>query len=69
VVLTNYASDDSPLFCSSNCAVTESCSATNYAVVTNDILFWLDDDWRFVPNEWFFQYFEDLLVDYRCFNT
>lgn len=69
VVLADYASDDSPLLGTSDCAVTESCSAADNAVVADDVLLWLDNDRTLVPYEWFFKYFEDLLVDHRCLDT
>jgi len=69
VVLSDNAADDTPLLSAGNRRVTEGGSAANNTVVADDVLLWLDYDRTLVPYEWFFKYFEDLLVDNRCLDT
>ena len=69
MVLSNNASDDTPLLSTSDGAVTEASSAANDTVVADDVLLRLNDDWAFVPDERLFQHFEDLLIKHGRFDT
>ena len=69
VVLTDYRTDDTPLLCTSNGGVSVVCKSTDYTVSADDGLFRFNDYRHFVPNEWFFQNFEKLLVNDWSFHT
>ena len=69
VVLSNNASDDTPLLSTSDGAVTEGGSAANDTVVADDVLLRFDNDWAFVPHKGLFEDLEDLLVEHRRFDT
>ena len=69
VMLSDYATDNSPLLSTSNGTVSEACSATYNTVVADDVLFRFDNNRAFVPDERLLKYFEDLLIQYRGLDT
>jgi hypothetical protein len=69
MVLADNGPNHTPLFCATDCTVTEGSGSANHTVGADHGLLWLNHDWFFVPHKWFFQYFKDLLVDYGRFDT
>ena len=69
VVLSDDATDDTPLLSTSDGGVSEVAQSTDNTVCADNSLLRFDDDWFFVPNEWFLKNFEDLLVDDRGLDT
>jgi hypothetical protein len=69
VVLTDYGADDTPLFCATDSTVSEGCGTTDDTVGTDYGLLGFNYNGFLVPYERFFEYFENLLVDYWGFDT
>ena len=69
VVLADNGTDDTPLLSASDGGVSEVGQATDNTVSADNSLLRFDDDWFFVPNEWFLKNFEDLVVNNRSSNV